>query len=402
MREPIAAGRPPPRLLPGLLLRLPSLLLLAFTAPQAANAQAPLPHWTLREEIRIGSVEGREALTRVYGLAVSADGRTVYVGQPQERLVRAFDAATGRFIRTFGRDGSGPGEFRSLTDIGLRGDTIVVVDGVLQHASHFSPGGEHLRTQRLPPAAIPGSSSVASLSHFLSDGTGIGVPRWALGNPDAPPLPWVRMGPAGEYLGTLGELDRRNGSGTAQIGGRAMIFLQPMADQRSRLRVSPDGASIVLVHAPPSAQAEARFTVTRMAASADTLYHRSYRYTPRPIPPRLADSIYSLYSMGFESAPAALVREEIRKAVVLPPALPPVSDVVHASDGSTWLRREEGLGASARWLILAPDGGIRATAVTPVGLKVLLVEGEAVWGTIRDDLDVPYVVRYRRVAAPAN
>lgn len=66
--------------------------------------------WTLEEELRIGSAtdEGPELLGQVRDLAVDPLDR-IYVLESQSNEIRVFDA-DGEHVRTFGREGQGPGE----------------------------------------------------------------------------------------------------------------------------------------------------------------------------------------------------------------------------------------------------------------------------------------------------
>ena len=52
-------------------------------------------------------------------------------------------------VLTFGREGSGPGEFRRTNAIVAHGDSIVVVDDGIVHV--FSPGGQHIVDRRFRP-----------------------------------------------------------------------------------------------------------------------------------------------------------------------------------------------------------------------------------------------------------
>jgi hypothetical protein len=56
------------------------------------------------------------------------DGGTIYIAQPRDRQVRVHSAVDGAPIRTIGRDGAGPGEFRGVSRLSWRGDTLVVAD----------------------------------------------------------------------------------------------------------------------------------------------------------------------------------------------------------------------------------------------------------------------------------
>src|SRR5690606_27530235 len=104
------------------------LLASCLLAPLAAHAQTT-PLWTATPELRIGSLDRADyALTEVHDLAVDAAGN-LYVAQRTEGLIRVFDAR-GRFVRTVGRRGAGPGEFQDIARIGLRGDTLWATDFV--------------------------------------------------------------------------------------------------------------------------------------------------------------------------------------------------------------------------------------------------------------------------------
>lgn len=81
----------------------------------------------------------------VADLHVAADGR-VYVSDPQANGVHVFDAS-GRHVRTIGREGEGPGEFRRLGGLQTLGDTLVVVDGGNGRLQLLSLNGEPLATR---------------------------------------------------------------------------------------------------------------------------------------------------------------------------------------------------------------------------------------------------------------
>ncbi|HXF95250.1 MAG TPA: 6-bladed beta-propeller [Gemmatimonadales bacterium] len=76
--------------------------------------------WRIDEELRIGSAEGDDALAfnQIADLEVDRVGR-IYVVESQTQEIRVFDSA-GRFLRTIGRKGRGPGEFQQA--IGMEWD----------------------------------------------------------------------------------------------------------------------------------------------------------------------------------------------------------------------------------------------------------------------------------------
>lgn len=77
----------------------------------------------------------------------------------------------GQFVRTVGRSGDGPGEFRSITSLGVRGDTIVSFDNRLRRLSYHKIDGTFLRTSRFEPAAsYPSVRRGGAELRFFEDG----------------------------------------------------------------------------------------------------------------------------------------------------------------------------------------------------------------------------------------
>jgi hypothetical protein len=365
--------------------------------PSLLLAQTPPQRWRLVETLRIGSADGPYSLTTVNGILPSRDGRLVYVMQRKEATIRVFDSSTGKFVLQIGRAGEGPGEFRGLNWIGWKQDTLYAVDGNLQRVSMFSSKGEHLRTERIVSAVLAATHRPASVSALNADGTVIGesvISMFAVAKGLVTSNPVVLMTREGEIIRTLAERNLRNTMVQAAVGNRVAVFRQPMSEG-SIIRYAPDGSSLVIVGRQPSAEPTARFHVTRLGSTGDTIYHKTYRYSPRPVPAAMVDSIYDQYAKMFATVPPARARKAAESFVVLPPALPPISDVVFSSDGTTWLRQEEIMGRrTVQWLVLSPSGDIQSVVQAPSELKLLAVEKGAAWGVITDELDIPYVVRY--------
>lgn len=73
--------------------------------------------WEVREDLRIGALEGTgpEVLGRVAALAVDEAGR-IYAAESQALEVRVF-GPDGTHVRTIGRKGGGPGEFEDVSGL---------------------------------------------------------------------------------------------------------------------------------------------------------------------------------------------------------------------------------------------------------------------------------------------
>jgi len=122
-------------------------VVLLLSSIVTGHAQAPSVEPTLAETLRIGSLDGELALSYLQDLVV--EGGEVYLNQPQEGVVRVF-ATNGEPLRTLGRTGQGPGEFRRTTFLGFVDDTLTVLDPGNVRVTRMSSQGVVYRTNRIP------------------------------------------------------------------------------------------------------------------------------------------------------------------------------------------------------------------------------------------------------------
>ncbi|MCY4645657.1 MAG: hypothetical protein OXE73_02045 [Gammaproteobacteria bacterium] len=88
-----------------------------------------------------------EEFGRVNSVAVGPDG-PLFVADGLNHEVRVF-GLDGVHRRTFGRNGEGPGEFRSLYSLAWVGDRLLTLDPNLGRIGEFSAEGEWLGQQRI-------------------------------------------------------------------------------------------------------------------------------------------------------------------------------------------------------------------------------------------------------------
>lgn len=105
--------------------------------------------WQLEEMLRIGSVDGEpiELFGRVAGVAVDSGGN-VYVLDRSAGEIRVFDPS-GTFSRRIGRSGSGPGELTAPSALLLSGDTLFVPDSPNQRVQRYTTDGTDAGAFRL-------------------------------------------------------------------------------------------------------------------------------------------------------------------------------------------------------------------------------------------------------------
>lgn len=151
-------------------------LLFALLAPASPARTQPIParslaptegtpvRLTLREVLRIGSVDGEhDAFGRAMDAAFGATGR-IYVADDQNHRVSVFER-TGRFVAHVGRQGNGPGELQSPWAVAVDArDTLFVWDMAQARVSVFGPGLTFRRS-----FSVPAEWTVNGID-FLADG----------------------------------------------------------------------------------------------------------------------------------------------------------------------------------------------------------------------------------------
>jgi hypothetical protein len=104
-------------------------------------------------EAELGDDDGPGMLSVSDVLARDSQGRFYVVDYAEPSSIKVFDAA-GRFERSFGREGSGPAEFRLILGLHvLDGDTLVVFDGSSRRMTILDP--EHRYVRSAPLAVRP-------------------------------------------------------------------------------------------------------------------------------------------------------------------------------------------------------------------------------------------------------
>ena len=113
------------------------------TTPTTRSISGPLP-WRWISERVIAPPEGSKGeLGEITSLAIADDG-TIYAMQKKPATVLVF-GPDGKFLRTIGREGDGPGELRSGV-IGVRSNLLMVQDWSARRFTIFRTNGTHVIT----------------------------------------------------------------------------------------------------------------------------------------------------------------------------------------------------------------------------------------------------------------
>lgn len=304
-----------------------------------------------------------------------------------------FDAE-GNYLRTVGRRGEGPGEFRRLAWIAIRPpDSLVAADDGLRRITVFDAGGQPSRTATtVGPSPEGGQSAMAPprpLGMF-DDGSFLAVsydrPRLTVG-PARPSVRLLHYTPAATSSDVLGswpgtELHMR------RVGERLAVFVPPF--QRTTLFVVgseqfwiADSDRWEMRSYSPAGRL---LTVVRRQGGDVTVTEALVQ--------QVIDEQYRDVADGPNRA--RMVAE--RKQMVRHATTPLFGDVQVGSDGRLWVSAYTLPGDTAvLWTGIDPDGTLAAYGTVPRRFQVLRFGSDFVVVLIRDHLDRESIRLYSMV-----
>jgi hypothetical protein len=396
-----------------------------------------LPPVVLEEELRIGSVDDPvQGFSRIGGVAVDGDD-LIYVFDSQDAEIRVYEPE-GSYLRTIGRRGAGPGEFRGGAAVfGVVGDTVWAWEGSRiadpGRITLFTREGRVLSTADVEPVFVwlaDGSCGPVSPQAVTEDGLLIG--DWSTGyflgqfcpSELVPPpaslsdtvrVPRVRYDLSGQvvdtattYMVVMSSADQQ----LVEVGSSQ--FLLPSPPSAAPLSVHRVDGSFVVERSLPTDASGGTFRLSRLDLDDDTIFSRTYGYAPIRYPGALLDAMAaraarpgipvltvrrdgSTQARERHAADSANGAAAIRRNMGFPEFQPPIQGVTHAGeDGSLWLPRENTGDETIRWLVIDPEGVPRGhLTLARTGFRPVWSSGDTVFFVENDEFDVPWLVRYR-------
>jgi len=351
--------------------------------------------WSLEVVHQIGSIEDvDQSLTRIGTVVIGGSGE-LFVAQPSDANVRVYeeDASLRSII---GQRGEGPAEIGGLSTLGLTDGQLWILDTRNRKVLRFTPEGEFLRSNGWSPESIrnPPVSLVFStpwFAHFFADGRSLVSPSGMLEmrvgeDPpdDLPPTVVMTVDAEGKLGDTVAVLDQP----VRDMPPREWAAAVP-SNPLHALDAAGDG--VILVERGSTGNPNpGTFRVARVDLAGDTVFDRSYSYTPMPTPEGTEARRLERFSEQMQ--------EFYRDTIFVTENLPPISDLVVTQDGTIWLAREAEAQDSVAWWALDPDSGDHmGTIHLPAGHEIVAGQGDVLVAKRTDEFDVPYLVRYRVV-----
>lgn len=364
----------------------------SLTAASTADAQVAIPTFDVREEIRIQSndtVPGM-LLTGVEDLTVLPDGRIV-TSHPRESVVRVFDPS-GKLIRILGGPGDGPGEFRSVRQVGYAGDRIWAEEiGRGYHVFDvrtYEPKG---RISRGPTSGnFAGLTSDSTSFHYTGaeDSTRLSIYDRAGERRMAIALtirqaghhfevPWSEISPGGFLTGRTVPVTRYS----------------PLR-VLTRIALAPGGQEIMVLEASelwkgPSGQ----FTIRRISTATGRISTPVTVVLPvRRVTASEADSLIKRSAPRVRAPRDEKTAEAYKAKAKVPLVYPAFEYFTPSPDGVLWVA--EYAKPDSR-LVVDLAGKPLMRVRLPSGFRVIAVSRTHVWGVTQDADDLPIISRYR-------
>lgn len=365
---------------------------ICFAVPldAVAQSQAGASYTLLAPTLYLGTSGELESEFQSIGAVIRLPTGEVAVGDRRQPIIRVFDR-NGRMARSIGRDGEGPGEFRSVHGLFLAADTLIAYDWQLRRLTWFAPDGAVLRTGRLEPTPTDGS---VDLADRLPDG------QWLVTTPHTPRFDHGH----GVYRDTV-----RVGLLPASATGKVrwlvslpgMTFYSHMPNQ--------DNTKWQVGFLPVSANTLAKVGDHKVLVgdnSQASLAVWSSSGTPlAPIPLRLPPpgSLRRYRAEGrdraLSEARSAAGREYANATYDIARPLPLYQSFLPGVGGELWLQLfgEDPRGPTP-YLVLASNGQVTAQYAFPPRSRVLRVEPQGILVVIEDADGIQRLAAFKRPA----
>ena len=372
-----------------------ALPLLVAASASAARAQPQVPDWRLATTPILTLEDNGTPATefnRVAGAWRLPNGRVVIANGGSSEL-RIFDP-NGALVETLGRRGKGPGEFETMSVVGVSADTAIIYDFATRRATTVQFGAK-ARVLTMVTMMAAGSGSGFEVTGRLSDG------RWVATMGMGSPGGWDAPRGVHRVKGTVA-LVAPDGTGSiervAEVESMASITYMPGAD-KSKWATGPAAFS-------PWYRGQVSGGVLWFGESgSDSLVRLDARGNRRGIAlalPSVAPSPQLVAAAREAELPAALQPRTgdymnfKYSAENLPSRLPYFAGLLAGADGELWVQEYPATpSAAARYLVLDEKGRPIGRVLAPPRLRATHAGRDFVVGVTRDADDVEGVAILR-------
>lgn len=342
-------------------------------------------------DLRIGSLDGAPEYTfgDVRGIEVDQEG-TIYVLDYQASEIRTY-GADGDYRGTIATEGEGPGEIGEANGMILAGDTLLwVQDHSKWRLLGLRRDGTEVRrvTMHVLNYGYMWNGTVDKLGRFWKPTNHSDEPRGGM------PEEGLRASASQAYFVHLDLATEEKDS--VYLGERTYrSYVTRMGDRGYSVRGLPYQPSPVVIVNPGGGlwQSDASaYRIARLDDTGDTLFVLEAEVAAPPVTEEDRESVMSdVMERGedFRRAAEALV-------AALPETKPAISGLVVDDQDRLWVRRGGNERAEPRYDVFTAEGdfvmSVRLDFRPSQYLPLKFRDGH-IYALVRDELDVPYVVR---------
>ena len=355
--------------------------------------------WRLASEpqLQIGMAEGADEylLSRVATVRRLDDG-SILLANSGSASLRHYDAG-GRFIRSIGGQGEGPGEFRGLSWFAvLPGDSLVAFDRMLRRVSLFDLDGAFLGSTAVTPNVPDGvptplaswtdGSLLLEISHSSSRS------QRALDVVDRGPSVYVRTSRAGQVLDTIAVLPGPQWLSSEMNG---MVLTMPALFGRFPV------AAVLGERAFLASNDRYEIGVYGPDGRLQRLIRREQE--PAPVTTVEFERIRGEILAGQDEPALRAQLERMLDNMPVPETYPAFTTFLPDDAGNVWVREtpstEEG---PSTWAVFDPDGRLLGSLQLPAAFLPRHIGEDSVVGVLTDELGVQRVVVYQLIKGEAG
>lgn len=336
-------------------------------------------------EIGVGTDQTTE-LHRIGDIRVLRDGTIVVANGGSTEL--KFFTHDGRYLRSAGRKGTGPGEFQSLGGMWVTAqDSLVVADGRLRRFVVFGPDGTHARTTTID---TPSGRRTPRLLDYLTPDLLLG------GSSDVSVLP-ARQEPY--YFTQLVYALDLSGHIRSTLGsfGEGEHFVQAHPERASSYWNRAFGRQMTI-------RSVGDFVATGDGQAFEVRLHTSRGalvrvLRSRQVPPRVtAADIEAFKSRALAGAATPQMKAMMERMVAempFPARMPTYERFESDGDGVLWIKRYPRPSDSTEvWSALTTAGAYYGPVELPPRVRLRSITREAIFCVWRDADDVEHVRKY--------
>jgi hypothetical protein len=355
--------------------RIGVIVFVGTAAAAAPTLNAQVTTLTLVPELRIDGE--KEDFSTISSVRANSRG-DIAVTLTQDAQIRVYDA-NGRRVSTFGRRGSGPGEFQFFFDAkGWIGDTVWIVDGNLKRLTYITRAGKLIRTESTTESRWTRTGSNGTVASFTPnarsrDGGWLGAGAFYQGET--------------KYLRAFMALTPTDARFIATIDADSTYEFWPFA-AGAVTAFSQDGEHAAYASANALLLNGGKYRVRLFRRNGDTVYTREFDYTGVPLSRRTVDSVLAR-GVG-PNRLRALPGNQI------PPVHRPLEALHFGADGRLWITiRESHTTLSA--IVLDQRGVVVARAPLPPRTQIMAADRTRIWLKVEDEAGTESLVRYRLI-----